>query len=179
VTTEQPFQPLTHPLKVWPRFIPALADGSKTFEARRDDRNFQIGDTLSLYGWDPDTGLETGWRQTRTVTYKLSGPAFGIEADFCILGLLPLPVARDFTALIRKLCESMYRDGFQNGANHGNLDWKYPPEDIAWLQFKRQQSQLFGDKAILTREELAQIAEWEDQSYAERTRAANTAEDGP
>jgi hypothetical protein len=78
---------------------------------------------------------------------------------------------------IRKLCESMYREGFEDGANHGNLDWKYPPADIAWLQFKRQQPQLFGDKAILTREELARIAEWEDQSYDQRTKAANTVGD--
>lgn len=78
---------------------------------------------------------------------------------------------------IRKLCESMYRDGFYAGAGHGNIYWKYPPADIAWLQFKRQQPQIFGDKAILTRDELARIAEWEDQSYGQRVKTANDVED--
>jgi len=82
---------LHHALKVWPQFIPALDDGSKTFEARKDDRSYQVGDVLDLYGWDPDARMETGWKQSRTVTYKLSGPAWGVEAGHCILGLSPLP----------------------------------------------------------------------------------------
>jgi hypothetical protein len=81
---------LHHALKVWPQFIPALADGSKTFEARKDDRSYRVGDVLDLYGWDPGTHMETGWKQSRTVTYKLSGPAWGVESGYCILGLSPL-----------------------------------------------------------------------------------------
>lgn len=79
---------------------------------------------------------------------------------------------------IRKLCESMYREGFSDGADHGNLDWKYPPEDIAWLMTKRQNPQLFGDKAIMTREELMQIMKWEDRPYSQRITDANTVGDG-
>ncbi len=86
---------LHHSLKVWPEFIPALEDGSKTFEARQDDRCYQVGDTLRLYGYDPATGLETGWRQQRKVTYKLTGPGFGVEAGHCILGLSPLAIPQE------------------------------------------------------------------------------------
>lgn len=83
---------VTHRLKVWTEFIPALDDGSKTFEARKDDRAFCVGDILDLRGWDRRAGIEieTGWKQSRTVTYKLSGPAWGVETGHCILGLSPL-----------------------------------------------------------------------------------------
>lgn len=96
----KPCPPVVHRLKVWPQFIPSLEDGSKTFEARQDDRAFRVGDVLELYGWDPDTRTETGWTQRRTVTYKLSGPAWGVrsghcawgvQSGHCILGLSPLP----------------------------------------------------------------------------------------
>lgn len=86
-----PPTPKRHPLKVWPQFIPALEDGSKTFEARKDDRCFRVGDVLDLYGFAPLTSTETGWRQSRVITYKLSGPAWGVESGYCILGLSPLP----------------------------------------------------------------------------------------
>ncbi len=88
--TDQPIEPTIHHLKVWPEFIPALEDGSKTFEARKDDRAFRVGDVLCLYGWDRDAGRATGWEQNRLVTYKLSGPAWGVESGHCILGLSPL-----------------------------------------------------------------------------------------
>lgn len=84
-------KPRTHMLKVWPQFIPALSDGSKTFEARKDDRNFAVGDLLHLYEWLPDAQRSGNWNQRRTITYKLSGPAFGVESGHCILGLSPLP----------------------------------------------------------------------------------------
>lgn len=77
---------------------------------------------------------------------------------------------------VRKLCESMYREGFSDGADYGNLDWKYPPEDVAWLLTKTQNPQLFGDKAILTKEEAKQLEAWNGQSYKERIDRANSGE---
>jgi hypothetical protein len=43
-----------HTLKCWPSFFADVADGSKTFEVRRNDRNFQVGDTLRLLEYVPD-----------------------------------------------------------------------------------------------------------------------------
>lgn len=43
----------THTLKVIPPYFEALADRSKTFEVRRNDRAFQRGDELHLVEWHP------------------------------------------------------------------------------------------------------------------------------
>ena len=43
-----------HRLKCWPVFYADIVNGSKTFELRRDDRGFQVGDLLILQEWDPE-----------------------------------------------------------------------------------------------------------------------------
>jgi hypothetical protein len=78
-----------HELKVWPKFFEALADGSKTFEARWDDRVFIEGDVLHLREWDNEQGVYTGRSLTRHVTYILRGPAFGVERGYVVMALKP------------------------------------------------------------------------------------------
>lgn len=43
-----------HELKIWPQFYRRVADGSKTFEIRDNDRGFQMGDTCELREYDPE-----------------------------------------------------------------------------------------------------------------------------
>ncbi|WP_410744599.1 DUF3850 domain-containing protein, partial [Clostridium neonatale] len=42
-----------HELKVWPQYFGRILDGSKTFEFRKDDRGFELGDTLILREFEP------------------------------------------------------------------------------------------------------------------------------
>lgn len=88
----QPQKPkaITHDLKTWPQFYAAVADGSKPFEARENDRQFNVGDTLNLREWDPATREYTGRSTQRRVSYVLQGGAFGIERGHCIMGLAAL-----------------------------------------------------------------------------------------
>ncbi len=44
---------MIHELKIWPQYYCRVADGSKTFEIRKNDRAFQSGDTVILKEWDP------------------------------------------------------------------------------------------------------------------------------
>ena len=80
---------VVHDLKVWPVFFAALASGDKTFELRRDDRGFAVGDRLRLREWSPSAECYTGREVSRVVTYKLSGPSVvgGIADGYCVLGL--------------------------------------------------------------------------------------------
>lgn len=49
----------THELKCWPKFFEAIRDGSKTFEIRKDDRDYRVGDMLVLREWNPLTEAYT------------------------------------------------------------------------------------------------------------------------
>lgn len=59
---------MVHELKTLPKYFKAVKLGHKTFEVRKDDRDFQVGDDLCLREWDGGyTGNETG----KIITYIL------------------------------------------------------------------------------------------------------------
>ena len=74
-----PRYPTVHILKTWPRYFDDVESGGKTFEIRKNDRGFQVGDVLLLREWDPlktyrtrcveSHGDYTGRQLQRRVTY--------------------------------------------------------------------------------------------------------------
>lgn len=58
---------MTHELKSIPEFFWSVCSGEKKFEIRKNDRGFQVGDTLILREWDKDH--YTGKAKDVTVTY--------------------------------------------------------------------------------------------------------------
>jgi hypothetical protein len=78
----------THELKTWPAYYDAVARGDKTFEVRRNDRDFVVGDHLWLREWDPATGRHTGRDVVRRVSYVLrDAMEFGVCDGFVVLAL--------------------------------------------------------------------------------------------
>lgn len=76
----------THELRTWPAAYTAVAEGRKTFEVRRNDRGFAVGDVLVLREWQPNTvmsrvgiddGAYTGRALRRDVTYLIDLAPFG------------------------------------------------------------------------------------------------------
>lgn len=56
-----------HELKILPEYLEAVVDGSKTFEIRKNDRGFSVGDTIFLNEFD---GVKMTGRWTeRVITY--------------------------------------------------------------------------------------------------------------
>lgn len=83
-----------HILKTHPQYFNDILSGKKNFELRKDDRGFQVGDTLKLEEFDPEPNKGKGAYLGRSilvvVTYKLTGINFGygLHEDFCILGII-------------------------------------------------------------------------------------------
>jgi hypothetical protein len=78
-----------HRLKTHPREFMALAVGIKTFEFRKNDRNFQPGDVLLLQEYEPERETYTGRELTLLTPYVLSGPDFGVPDGYCVLSVVP------------------------------------------------------------------------------------------
>ncbi len=77
-----------HQLKVLPEFFEGLISGLKTFELRKNDRGYAVGDTLVLREWDAALRMFTGHDVVREVTYVLEGGQYGLDAGYVILGLV-------------------------------------------------------------------------------------------
>lgn len=82
---------MIHKLKTVQPFLDDIMSGKKTFEMRKDDRNFQVGDRLDLFEGTEEITEDTDIRYRKHthvwVTYKLSGGQFGIPEGYCILGI--------------------------------------------------------------------------------------------
>lgn len=78
-----------HELKTWPNFLEHVISGEKTFEVRKNDRLFAVGDRLWLRGWDPRRKEYTDREHTLVVTYVLEGGVFGVMPGFVVLGIKP------------------------------------------------------------------------------------------
>lgn len=48
---------MLHKLKIRPKFFKAVISGEKTFEIRRNDRNFKVGDRIELKEYSKKSGL--------------------------------------------------------------------------------------------------------------------------
>jgi hypothetical protein len=86
---------MIHELKTDPDVFQAVYDGNKNWEIRRNDRNFQVGDKLSLRE-TKSSGAEmrkghmlqyTGRRIEALVTFILNGPAYGLQGGWCIMSI--------------------------------------------------------------------------------------------
>lgn len=61
---------MIHGLKIRPKYFDAVRSGEKTFELRRNDRDFRVGDYLALNEWDGES--YTGRTELVKVTYMLT-----------------------------------------------------------------------------------------------------------
>ena len=76
-----------HRLKTWPEFFKAINEKNKTFEIRKNDRNFQWGDILVLEEYDPERNVYTGRKLRFKVGYMIQGIC-GLPDDICCMSLL-------------------------------------------------------------------------------------------
>lgn len=60
---------MIHALKIQPKYFEVVRSEVKTFELRKNDRDFHVGDFLALNEWDGDR--YTGRTELREVRYML------------------------------------------------------------------------------------------------------------
>jgi len=79
----------THELKCWPEFFSLIVDGTKTFDLRKNDRGYEVGDLLVLREYDPIRQRYTELHHTVSVDYILREFA-GLMPGYCILSIKPV-----------------------------------------------------------------------------------------
>lgn len=83
---------MIHELKIKPQYYEDTKIGIKTFEIRKNDRDFKLGDILILNEYsldDSGAGTYSGRALTVRVTYLLNDPEYCKEG-FVILGIIPV-----------------------------------------------------------------------------------------
>lgn len=75
-----------HYLKIWTPFFKDVKSGIKPFEVRKNDRDYEVGDTLILEEFDQNTEKYLGGWVPKLVTYKLDDKRF-VKEGYVILGL--------------------------------------------------------------------------------------------
>lgn len=83
---------MIHELKTWPQFFQPLLESRKTFELRRNDRSFKVGDLLHLREFIPESETYTGRELRATITYvldgsKVAGMVCGLRDGYVALAL--------------------------------------------------------------------------------------------
>lgn len=154
--------PTNHRLKTLPEYFQALLSGDKTFEVRRNDRNFKVGDRLQLQEYDADTGEYTGMEITRLVTYVLANEY--APPGHVIMGLKPMdrpsyniPTAVQFGDLFDTMWQSL-------DSKVPLVESRHSAASGAVLKFVRDLIQQANDIAM--REAVAgeaQVAWWDGQ----------------
>jgi hypothetical protein len=76
-----------HELKTCKEYFEEVFMGRKTFEVRKNDRNFQKGDILILKEWDNEKQEYTGRQMARGISYILNVGQFGVENGFVVMAL--------------------------------------------------------------------------------------------
>jgi len=77
----------THELKTWKIYFNDIIEGKKNFELRKNDRGYNVGDTLILKEYDNEVNAYTGRLTDCTVEYILHGGQFGLEEGYVIMGI--------------------------------------------------------------------------------------------
>jgi hypothetical protein len=75
----------THELKIYPKYFKAILDEKKTFEIRKNDRDFQVGDIAVLKEWD---NIKYSGREIHaTIKYMLDDAFIGLAEGYVAFSL--------------------------------------------------------------------------------------------
>ena len=74
---------IKHDLKILPKYFEQVVSGKKTFELRKNDRDFRVNDMFVLREWDGEK--YTGRKFIQSISYVLKDcPEYGLAPGYCI-----------------------------------------------------------------------------------------------
>lgn len=79
---------MEHSIKIQKQYFDSMLKLQKTFEIRKNDRNYQINDTLILKEID-ENKVYTGRELIVKVTYIYKSPIHGLKLGYCIMAVRP------------------------------------------------------------------------------------------
>jgi hypothetical protein len=77
---------IVHHLKIKPDYYEQVVRGVKTFEIRKNDRNYQVDDLISLNEYNPEIKEYTGRSVMRKITIVFDDCEY-VKADYVVLGI--------------------------------------------------------------------------------------------
>lgn len=87
-----------HELKIKHEYLVEVALGNKTFELRKNDRDYQVGDLIHFIDiksqdYKGDCGIFIDENALYKIIYILKDvPEYGLDKNYCILGIKRLEV---------------------------------------------------------------------------------------
>lgn len=141
---------MIHKLKILPQYFETVKEGAKTFEIRKDDRDYKVGDTLILKEYRPLLNIEnrfSGEEIKKEISYVLKDCSdYGLEDGYCILGLKePLRTIGNCARCGRTLtndekCDCKIEE-FQEGIKLVNIDLTGISKDEQWEKICEEESE--------------------------------------
>lgn len=90
-----------HTLKLQEPYFTDVAEKKKTFEIRKNDRDYKVGDILLLYLY-PQPNKDKLGKIKAEITYILKDiPQFGLMEGYCILGIKVKSVEKNPKVLLQ------------------------------------------------------------------------------
>lgn len=88
-----------HDLKIFEKYFQPVVDGKKKSEVRLNDRDYQVGDTVTLREGVPDATEESGFKYTGK---EVSAMIFFIDNFGCQDGYVSLSLGRVGLIIVHK-----------------------------------------------------------------------------
>lgn len=84
-----------HELKTLPEYFEEIWIKNKSFEIRKNDRNFSVGDQLILREYSEEDERYTGRAIQAYVPYIINGPCYGLKEGYCVMSIAFLTFLSD------------------------------------------------------------------------------------
>jgi hypothetical protein len=108
-----------HILKTWLEEFKDIKSGRKTFDFRKNDRGFEVGDTVISAEYNQHSKKFTGEKHEARITFMIQGGKFGIPEGYCIMALKEINKKK----VLVKIKEGRVRAG-EEGVRLGDESFK-------------------------------------------------------